>query len=136
MSPMKGHNMDDLVTMSNREISRLEVMQRLRDKCLKQSEAARMLGISERQVKRLFRAYKALGAGGLVSRRRGRPRHQPRERRAGCGELVQIDGSDHDWFEGRAPRCTLLVYIHDATGQLGELWFVAGETTFADSAPS
>src|SRR4030043_1820087 len=54
-----------------------------------------------------------------------------RERRACFGELVQIDGSDHDWFEGRAPRCTLLVYIDDATGQLGELRVVPEETTFA-----
>ncbi len=45
--------------------------------------------------------------------------HQMRERRACFGELVQIDGSDHDWFEGRGPRCTLLVYIDDATGQFG-----------------
>jgi len=57
--------------------------------------------------------------------------HQMRERRACFGELVQIDGSDHAWFEGRSPRCTLLVYIDDATGQLGELWFVLEETTFA-----
>jgi transposase len=171
-------------------------MQRLRDKRLKQFEAARMLGISVRQVKRLFRAFKAHGAAGLVSRRRGKPSnnrldpgtvqkaidliyehyqdfgptlahekltevhglklsdesvrqlmvterlwkskrakrpsvHQMRERRACFGELVQIDGSDHDWFEGRAPRCTLLVYIDDATGQLGELWFVPEETFFA-----
>ena len=56
--------------------------------------------------------------------------HQMRERRACFGELVQIDGSDHDWFEGRGPRCTLLVYIDDATGQLGELWFVPEETFF------
>jgi hypothetical protein len=34
--------------------------------------------------------------------------HQMRERRACFGELVQIDGSDHDWFEGRGPKCTLL----------------------------
>ena len=188
--------MDELLTMSKTEITRLEILQRLRDKRLRQKEASRILGISERQVKRLFRAYKALGAGGLVSRRRGRPSnnqldpwtvqkvvdliyahyqdfgptlahekltevhglklsdesvrrlmiteglwkpkrakkppvHQMRERRACFGELVQIDGSDHDWFEGRAPRCTLLVYIDDATGQLGELWFVPEETTFA-----
>jgi len=51
-----------------------------------------------------------------------------RERRACFGELVQIDGSDHDWFEGRGPRCTLLVYIDDATGELLELWFVPEET--------
>lgn len=154
-----------------------------------------MLAISIRQVKRLFRAYKAQGPAGLVSRHRGKPSnnqldpkvvqqaidliyeryqdfgptlaheklsevhglklsdesvrrlmiteglwkpkrakrpatHQMRERRACFGELVQIDGSDHDWFEGRAPRCTLLVYIDDATGQLGELWFVPEETFF------
>ena len=42
--------------------------------------------------------------------------HQMRERRACFGELVQIDGSDHAWFEERGPKCTLLVYIDDATG--------------------
>jgi hypothetical protein len=57
--------------------------------------------------------------------------HQMRERRACFGELAQIDGSDHDWFEGRGPKCTLLVYIDDATGQLLELWFVPDETFFA-----
>jgi hypothetical protein len=57
--------------------------------------------------------------------------HQMRERRACLGELVQIDGSDHAWFEDRGPKCTLLVYIDDATGQLLELWFVPDETTFA-----
>ena len=54
-----------------------------------------------------------------------------RERRACRGELVQIDGSDHAWFEGRGAKCTLLVYIDDATGQLLELCFVPDETTFA-----
>jgi len=181
--------------MSNREITRLEVMQRLQGKSLKQHEASRMLGVSVRQIKRLFRAYKACGPSGLVSRRRGKPSnhqldpktvqkaidlicehyrdfgptlahekltekhelwlsresvrrimiaegwwkpkrakkpsvHQMRERRACFGELVQIDGSDHDWFEGRTPRCTLLVYIDDGTGQLLELWFVPEETFF------
>ena len=41
--------------------------------------------------------------------------HQLRERRACFGELVQIDGSPHDWFEGRAEACVLLVFIDDAT---------------------
>jgi hypothetical protein len=54
-----------------------------------------------------------------------------RERRACFGELVQIDGSEHAWFEERGPKCTLLVYIDDATGQLGELLFVLAETFFA-----
>jgi len=53
-----------------------------------------------------------------------------RERRACFGELIQIDGSDHAWFEDRGPKCTLLVYIDDATGKLLELWFVPDETFF------
>jgi transposase len=187
--------MDELLTMSKQEITRLEAMQRIKDKRLTQKEAARMLNLSVRQIKRLYYAYKAQGARGLVSQRRGKPSnnrldvetqqkaidliyehyrdfgptlahekltekhhlrisresvrgmmiaegiwkakrakqpstHQMRERRACFGELVQIDGSDHAWFEGRGPKCTLLVYIDDATGQLLELWFVPDETFF------
>ena len=188
--------MDELLTMSTQEITRLEAMQRIKDKRLTQKEAAQMLRLSVRQVKRLYRAYKGRGAIGLVSARRGKPSnhrmdeqverqvldllkakyedfgptlahekltevdkvplsrermrwimiteglwkpkrakepnaHPMRERRACLGELVQIDGSDHAWFEGRGPKCTLLVYIDDATGQLMELRFVKAETTFA-----
>jgi len=188
--------MDKLLTMSNQEITRLEAMQRIKDKRLTQKEAARMLNLSVRQIKRLYRAYKGKGAKGLISARRGelsnhrldgqvqqqaldllkekyegfgptlahekltevhgvemsresvrklmivegmwKPKrakqptvHQMRERRACFGELVQIDGSDHAWFEDRGPKCTLLVYIDDATGQLLELWFVPDETFFA-----
>jgi hypothetical protein len=155
-----------------------------------------MLSLSVRQIKRLYRTYKAQGARGLVSQRRGKPSnnrldaetqqkaidltyehyrdfgptlahekltekhklgisresvrrimiaegmwqpkrakkpstHQMRERRACLGELVQIDGSDHAWFEERGPKCTLLVYIDDATGEFMELWFVPDETFFA-----
>jgi hypothetical protein len=43
---------------------------------------------------------------------------------------VQIDGCDHDWFEDRGPRCTLLVYVDDATSRLQELRFVASESAF------
>jgi len=53
-----------------------------------------------------------------------------RERRACFGELVQIDGSDHAWFEERGERCTLLVFIDDATGRLVALRFVPDETFF------
>jgi transposase len=56
--------------------------------------------------------------------------HQMRERRACRGELEQMDGTDHDWFEGRSERCTLLVMIDDATGQLGALLFVPEESFF------
>jgi hypothetical protein len=196
MSPVKGQKMDELLTMSKRELTRLEAMQRIQDKRLTQKEAGRILRLSVRQIKRLYRAYKAQGARGLVSQRRGKPSnhrldaetqqkamdliyehyrdfgptlaheklteehklclsresvrgimiaegiwkpkraktssvHQMRERRACVGELVQIDGSDHAWFEDRGDKCTLLVYMDDASGQLMELWFVPDETTFA-----
>jgi transposase len=188
--------MDELLTMSKRELTRLEVMQRLKEKRLTQKEAAQLLGIGERQIKRLWRTYCQSGAQGLLSKRRGQPSnnrldagvvqqaldlikanyadfgptlahekltevhqlelsresvrqlmitegiwkpkrakkgtvHQLRERRACFGELVQIDGSEHAWFEGRGPKCTLLVYIDDATGTLGELRFVPHESFFA-----
>ncbi|MDB4990228.1 MAG: transposase [Myxococcaceae bacterium] len=50
-------------------------------------------------------------ADGLWSTRRDRSKRlqQPRHRRACIGELVQIDGCLHDWFEGRGPRCTVRV---------------------------
>lgn len=180
--------------MSQGELSRLEIVQRVKQKSLKQREAAELLGLTERQVKRLCKRYKEEGPTGLTSKRRGRPSnnrlaektvkkarellgshyhdfgptlahekltikgvrlsveavrqlmiaeglwqvrrapraviHQLRERRARVGELIQIDGSPHDWFEGRAARCTLLVFVDDATSQLMHLQFVEAETTF------
>lgn len=180
--------------MSQPELSRLEVIQRVKRKTLRQRQAAELLSLSVRQVKRLCRAYQGGGAGALISRQRGRPSnnrlpekttkkarqllrtryhdfgptlateklaiegvslsvetvrrllmaeglwqprrarrpviHQLRERRARLGELVQIDGSPHDWFEGRAEKCTLLVFVDDATSRLMHLQFVEAETTF------
>jgi len=63
--------------------------------------------------------------------RRARRVFQLRERRPRFGELIQIDGSPHDWFEGRGPRCTLIVFIDDATGRLTASRFVPAETTRA-----
>src|SRR5512139_2249652 len=188
--------MEETIAMSSKEISRLEVMQRLNEKRLRQKEAAQLLGLSVRQIKRLWKSYQKEAAKGLVSKKRGRVSnnhldagvvqevldlvkgkysdfgptlahekivevhkirisresvrkimvaegvwkvrrkkkeavHQMRERRACYGELVQIDGSDHAWFEERGERCTLLVFIDDATGRLVELLFVPDETFFA-----
>ena len=64
-------------------------------------------------------------------RRKAARAFQLRERRGRFGELIQIDGSPHDWFEGRGPRCTLIVFIDDATGRLLQLWFAPSETTAA-----
>lgn len=180
--------------MSQPELTRLEVIQRVKRKTLRQRQAAELLSLSVRQVKRLCKAYQAGGAKALICKQRGRPSnnrlpekttrkarqllrsryhdfgptlateklaiegvslsveavrqlmigeglwqprrarrpviHQLRERRARVGELVQIDGSPHDWFEGRAPKCTLLVFVDDATSQLMHLQFVEAETTF------
>ena len=48
--------------------------------------------------------------------RKKRPHRQWRERKAHRGEMVQMDGSHHDWFEGRGPWCVLMGYVDDATG--------------------
>ena len=184
---------DKLHTMSDKEIQRLEMMTQISHKQLTQAQAAQRLGLSVRQVKRLWRAYSQRGAAGLIHKSRGKPSrnqlkqevkqrvldlllehyrdfgptlaaeklveihglrisdekvrqimmaeglwkprrkrklqvYQMRQRRAMFGELVQIDGSDYDWFEGRSPRCTLLVFVDDATGQLVELRFVPHES--------
>ena len=188
--------MDRLLEMSTKEVNRLEVMQRLSEKRMSQSEAGRLLSLSVRQIKRLLKAYREKGAAGIVSKHRGRkannrlseevkkkvlnllkttyqgfgptlaheklvereqlklsdesvrklmieenlwkPRkakkmaiHPLRERRACFGELIQIDGSPHDWFEGRAETCVLLVFIDDATGKLVQLRFVENESFFS-----
>jgi hypothetical protein len=54
--------------------------------------------------------------------RRHKRLFQLRRRRPRFDELIQIDGSPHDWFEGRGPRCALIVFI-DATGRLTALQF-------------
>ncbi len=70
-------------------------------------------------------------AGLWVPRKQRAPKiQQPRYRRACCGELIQIDGCDHHWFENRAPACTALVYVDDATSRLMQLRFVKSESTF------
>lgn len=184
------------ITMSMREVDRLKTIQAVVDGNLKPMLAAQRLNLTTRQVQRLVRRYCADGAGGLVSRKRGRPSnhqlpaelastvlgiireryadfgptlaceklrechdlklsketirklmaevglwiprrqrtskiYQPRNRRSCVGELVQIDGSAHAWFETRAPACTVLVYVDDATSQLLYLHFTYSESTFS-----
>lgn len=66
-----------------------------------------------------------------VPRKKRAPKiQQPRYRRACCGELIQIDGCDHHWFENRAPACTALVYVDAATSRMMQLRFVKSESTF------
>ncbi|MCL4647139.1 ISNCY family transposase [Burkholderia multivorans] len=85
------------------------------------------LQLSRETVRRLM-----TDAGLWIPRRQRPPKvYQPRARRACLGELIQIDGSDHRWFEERAPACTLLVYVDDATSRLMHLHFTATESTFS-----
>src|SRR5918993_816673 len=73
-------------------------------------------------------------AEGLWLDRRQRPPsvHQPRNRRARVGELVQIGGSQHFWFENRGPECALLASVDDATSRILHAAFVPTESTFDD----
>jgi transposase len=64
-----------------------------------------------------------VGAKGRVHRRK-------RKRRERFGQMLQIDGSDHAWFEERAPKSTLMVLIDDATGKMA-LHMARAETTAA-----
>jgi transposase len=63
--------------------------------------------------------------------RRAKCQHPSRPRRECLGELVQIDGSHHDWFEGRASKCCLIAFIDDATGRVLAARFSDGESTQA-----
>ena len=182
--------------MSYEELDRVRVIERVIERRLTQREAARRLGLTSRQVRRLRRGYERAGPEGLASKHRGRPsnrrlpsalrrealatvrgqyegfgptlaheklteRHglrlsvetlrgwmtedglwvprarrepriqQPRHRRPCRGELVQIDGCEHEWFEERAGRCTLLVFVDDATSALMELLFCESESAFS-----
>jgi transposase len=83
--------MGDLITMSNKELTRAEVCQRIKDKRISQRQAAAMLHLSTRQVKRLVRAYRKHGPSGLISRQRGKPsNHQlPKNVKAKANRLLQ-----------------------------------------------
>ena len=185
-----------VLSVSDGELRRLEVLRDVDRDGLPVGAAARLLERSERQVWRLLKAFRAEGAAGLISKKRGRPSnrktaasvraavlwivrqnyadfgptlaaeklaaehgfafssetlrqwmiadglwldrrqrrqhvHQPRSRRDCVGELVQVDGCEHWWFEDRGPQCTLLVFVDDATSRLMHLQFVESESTFA-----
>src|SRR6266851_3573287 len=82
--------------------------------------------LSRETLRRLLRN------NGLGSpRKRRAPAHrQRRVRSARLGELVQLDGSPHDWLEGRGPRLTALGMQDDATGKILAAQFFPSETTF------
>ena len=71
-----------------------------------------------------------LAAGQHTVRRRKQQHRQWRERKPSFGAMVQLDGSHHDWFEGRGPKCVLMVMVDDATNEMHARFF-AEETTRA-----
>jgi len=80
--------------------------------------------LSEGTVRKLM-----VVSGAWAVRRRGVRHRSWRQRRLCLGLLTQLDGSDHDWFEGRGPRCVLIIYIDDATSQILYGEFVDVEDT-------
>ncbi|MCS6302500.1 MAG: helix-turn-helix domain containing protein [Nitrospira sp.] len=168
--------------MSVKELRRVHVIRQVVEKRLTQKEAGTVLGLTDRQIRRLKRRVEQEGDQGLVHRGRGRPsnrripegrkmkilrlyetryedfgptlaaeklaerhgitlseetlrgwllekgmthfqrRKRPprawRARKAHVGELVQLDGAQHDWLEGRGPACGVMAYIDDASSRV------------------
>lgn len=78
-----------------------------------------------------FALRQAMIRAGLWHSRRLKPKHRAwRPRRPCLGMMVQLDGSDHDWFEGRGPRCVLLIFIDDATSRILHAVFIPVEDTY------
>jgi uncharacterized short protein YbdD (DUF466 family) len=184
---------EGLITMSQKELKRYQVIQQLLNRRINGSVASRVLDLSVRQVRRLKIKVKRFGAKGLRHGNRGRQGHhqlQPgvirqaksllkqhyaefkpthateqlferhqiqlsketvrrlmidlelwqdrsrklkshyrawRPRKDYFGEMLQYDGSEHQWFEGQEGKCSLLLAIDDATGQITQGSFATGE---------
>jgi len=189
---------EDIIMVRPRELKRLDVIRKVMERVIKQVEAAEILSLSGRQIRRIVKRIRREGDRGIVHRLRGRPsnrrtpdpvkdkvirlyraqykdfgptlaseklleregirisdetlrrwlleagdwkksrRHrshrQWRERKAHEGEMVQMDGSHHDWFEGRGPWCVLMGYIDDARGRVfGRFYGYEGTIPAMDS---
>jgi transposase len=173
---------EDMVMVRQGELKRLHVIQKVLERVIRQVEAAEILSLSGRQIRRIVKRIRREGDRGIVHQSRGRPSNrrtpdkvkskvirlyraqykdfgptlasekllerdrieisdetlrkwlleagdwkktrkarghrQWRERKSHTGEMLQMDGSHHDWFEGRGPRCVLMGYIDDATGKV------------------
>jgi len=69
-----------------------------------------------------------LAEGQHTVRRRKQTHRQWRERKPSFGAMVQLDGSHHDWFEGRGPKCVLMVMVDDATNRMRARFFAEATT--------
>jgi transposase-like protein len=189
---------EDMIMARQEELKRLHIIEKVLEGILRQVEAAEILSLSGRQIRRIVKRIRKEGSRGILHRSRGKPsnrrlsdkikervirlyrrqykdfgptlasekllerdririsdetlrmwlletgdwskirrprRHrQWRERKAHEGEMVQMDGSHHDWFEGRGPWCVLMGYIDDATGKVfGRFYDYEGTIPAMDS---
>lgn len=172
----------DIIMATQEELKRLNVIHKVLDKTITQAEAAGILNLTDRHIRRMAARITKEGDKGIVHRLRGQPAHnctldkvkikalnlcrniyegfsptlaseklferdkiklsrellrtwfikehiayasrkaRPhrnwRERKTHCGQMVQVDGSHHDWFEGRGPWCVLMGQIDDATSKV------------------
>jgi transposase len=180
--------------LSVREMDRLKILHEVLTGKLNKTQAAKRLGLSRRQVIRIYKRIKRKGDRAIIHGLRGKPSNRKldselicqakawiesqlkdfgptfvqeklqeehgiklsitvtrrimieegfwkphkrkpkhrycRERKECFGEMVQLDGSHHDWFSGRAPKCVLLLFIDDATSRILHGEFVPTEDTF------
>ena len=187
----------DILMMKNEEIKRLGLINKVIKGELKQIKAATLIEISVRQVRRLVKRVKEVGARGIMHQlrgrksphkidekkkeeilrvyekkykgfgstlaveklskegikinretlrqwllkeglirrqRKGRKHRLWRERKEYYGEMIQMDGSHHDWLEGRGPRLVLMGYIDDATNRVyGRFYEYEGTIPAMDS---
>ena len=188
----------DIITMSQMELRRVSVINKVIDKIMTQLEASKILELSTRQIRRITKRVSKEGDKGVIHKSRGRPSTQAlpekvknkilklcktkyegfnplfaseklfeiekikisretlrswfkeknipykmrkkrphrawRERRHFFGQMIQADGSHHDWFEGRGHRCVLIGYIDDATSNVfARFYEYEGTFPFMDS---
>lgn len=183
--------MQEIIEMSNNELNRVHIIKRLIDGQITQLNAAKLLDLSDRQVRNLVTMFREQGIKGIISKKRGKTSnrtfdlkfkkqvmalvkerysdfgptfaveklseyngikisdetlrkwmieehlwiphkkrhhiHPQRLRREFFGELIQIDASIHQWFEDRAEKCALIVFIDDATSKITSLYFCPSE---------
>lgn len=179
--------MQEILEMTQKELERVKILTQVKERKISQVLAAKILKVSDRQIRNLLARLNLEGDKGVISKKRGKlknhclpkdirenalaivrnhyedfgpklaneylksqhdirisnetlrqwmiqthlwiPRtqqkniHLPRKRKGNFGELIQIDGSHHDWFEGRLPPCVLMVFIDDATSLITSLYF-------------
>ena len=171
---------EDIIMVRQRELKRLHVIRKVIEGTVTQRDAAGLISLTERQIRRIVKRIREEGDEGIRHKSRGKPSNrklscrqrivelyrerypdfgptlfteklqeregitvsretvrtwliqegewkkhrrrkahrQWRERKDCYGEMLQMDGSHHDWFEGRGPRCVLMAYIDDATGRV------------------